>query len=222
MLIIVPTRGRPENAAALYRAWQDTTSGVSDLLFAVDDDDPSLGAYRSVSQAMPAAEMLTGPRLRLVGTLNAVAMERAPHYRVLAFMGDDHRPRTDSFDQRFTEALPGTGVVYGNDLLQGENMPTAVAMTSDIVQALGYMAPPQMQHLCVDLVWKHWGEAIGRIAYLDDVIVEHLHPANGKARMDRGYEEANNPGQVTRDTEAYNAYMAGAFHADVEKLQALL
>lgn len=223
LLIVVPTRGRPANAAALYRAWQDTTAGCSDLLFAVDDDDPALGAYRAVFADMPHALTYEGPRLRLVGTLNAVAVEQAPHYRFLAFMGDDHRPRTSGWDARFVECLSGgTGIAYGNDLLQGENMPTAVAMTSDIVQALGYFCPPQMQHLCVDLVWGQWGRAIGRLTYLDDVVIEHLHPANGKVRMDQGYEEANNAQQVQRDTEAYNAYMTGQFHTDVEKLQALL
>jgi hypothetical protein len=223
LLILVPTRGRPANAAALYRAWRDTTSGASDLLFAVDDDDPALGAYRAVFADMPEARVVEGPRLRLVGTLNAVAVEQAPHYRFLAFMGDDHRPRTAGWDARFVECLSGgTGVVYGNDLLQGAEMPTAVAMTSDIVQALGYFAPNQMEHLCVDLVWKRWAEAIDRITYLDDVIIEHLHPAAGKAPQDQGYEEANNAGQIARDTEAYNTYMAGPFHADVEKLRALL
>lgn len=223
LLVIVPTRGRPVNAAALYRAWQDTTTGCSDLLFAVDDDDPALGAYRAVFANMPHALTYEGPRLRMIGTLNAVAVEQAPHYRFLAFMGDDHRPRSNEFDQRFVECLSGgTGLVYGDDLLQGQIMPTAVAMTSDIVQALGYFSPPQLQHLCADLAWGEWGRAIGRLTYLADVVIEHLHPANGKAQYDQGYEEANNAGQVHRDTEAYNAYMTGPFHQDVEKLRALM
>lgn len=223
LLVIVPTRGRPANAAALYRAWQETTAGCSDLLFAVDTDDPALGAYRAVFADMPGVKTAEGPRKRLVGTLNAVAVPLATHYRYLGFMGDDHRPRTSGFDQRFIECLSGgTGIVYGNDLLQGANMPTAVAMTSDIVQALGYFAPPQMVHLCVDLAWKDLGEAIGRLTYLDDCIVEHVHPAAGKAVHDQGYEEANNAGQVAKDSEAYFAYKADQFHQDVEKLRALL
>lgn len=223
LLLIVPTRGRPANTAALHRAWRDTTTaGCSDLLLAVDDDDPALGAYRAVHQTMPEVTLRTGPRLRLVGTLNAVATEQAPHYHCLGFLGDDHRPRTASFDQRLVECLTGTGIAYGNDLLQGENMPTAVAMTSDIVQALGYFCPPSLQHLCADLVWLEWGKAIGRLTYLPDTIIEHLHPANGKAAMDPGYAEANSAEQVYRDHAAYDEYMAGQFHTDVEKLQALL
>ena len=74
-------------------------------------------------------------------------------------MGDDHRPRPAAmpWDARIRECLSGgPGIVYGNDLLQGEKMATAVAMTSDIVTTLGYMCPPAMVHLCVDLVWVAW------------------------------------------------------------------
>jgi len=223
LLVIVPTRGRPHNAEALWEAWQSTSTGAADLLFAVDVDDPELNRYQAVISRMRGVLLHVGPRLRMVGTLNAVAVANASRYRFLGFMGDDHRPRTAGWDQRFCECLSGgTGFVYGNDLLQGENMPTAVAMTSDIVTTLGYMAPPSMVHLCVDLVWLELGNAINRITYLPDVIVEHVHPALGKAPMDAGYEDANSPGRMSGDSAAYFTYMADRFHDDVAKLKALL
>jgi hypothetical protein len=223
LLMVCPSRNRPHNAEALWESWQTTTTGAADLLFAVDDDDPTLRHYQDVVGGMPGVQLHVGPRLRMVGTLNAVAVANAPKYRYLGFLGDDHRPRTRGFDQRFAECLAGgTGFVYGNDLLQGENMPTAVAMTSDIVTALGYFAPPSMIHLCVDLCWLQWGKAIDRITYLPDVIIEHLHPAIGKATVDSGYEDANSSERMTTDSSAYFAYMAGQFHDDVAKLKALL
>lgn len=223
LLVIVPTRGRPQNAVALYRAWQDTTAGVSRLLFAVDDDDPAREAYRAALAGMPEVIGYEGPRLRLVGTLNAVATRYAAEYHHLGFLGDDHRPRTAGWDARFVACLSeGTGLVYGNDLLQGENLPTAVAMTSDVVQTLGYFCPPEMEHLYVDNVWLQWGKAIGRITYLPDVILEHLHPCVGKAAVDQGYEETNRPEQYRRDEAAYVQYLAGRFHQDVVALKKLL
>lgn len=223
LLMICPTRGRPRNAIALWEAWQATSTGAADLCFAVDDDDPELESYRTAVKDMTDVWLLTGPRLRMVGTLNMAADIARHRYRYLGFLGDDHRPRTVGFDARFVECLSaGTGIVYGNDLLQHEAMPTAVAMTSNIVTALGYIAPPSMLHLCVDLVWKDWGEAIGRLTYLDDVILEHLHPANGKAAMDAGYEDANSSDRVRDDSAAYYEYLGGQFHEDVTKLKALL
>ncbi|MFI6496897.1 hypothetical protein [Nonomuraea typhae] len=224
LLVIVPSRGRPHNIAELYVAWSETTCRHARLLVAVDDDDPALAEYEHVC-GLVDVELVVGPRLRLTGTLNKVAVERAPRHRALAFLGDDHRPRSVGWDCHLLEALErlGTGIVYGNDLLQGEKMATAVAMTSNIVTALGYMAPPSMVHLCLDLVWVEWGRAINRLTYLPDTVIEHMHPDVGKAIRDAGYDEANSPVQTAVDHAAYEAYRYGpAFAADVEKLLALL
>lgn len=224
LLVIVPSRGRPHNIAQLYVAWSETTNRDASLLIAVDDDDPTLPDYERVC-ATTGIELQVGPRLRLTGTLNKVAVERAPHHQAVAFMGDDHRPRTIGWDTNLRQALDalGTGIVYGNDLLQGEKMATAVAMTSNIVTALGYMAPPSMVHLCLDLVWVDWGRAIDRLTYLPDTVIEHMHPAVGKAASDAGYEEANSAHQTAADHAAYQTYRNGpSFEADVEKLRALL
>lgn len=243
LLVIVPTRGRPVNARQLWAIWRETCTGEADLHFAIDDDDPWLDAYKTELGRMDDVRYSISERRRMVGTLNEVACAFADQYSYLGFMGDDHRPRTRGWDRRLVEALshhqtvhawssiealremrvPRTGLAYGNDLLQGATMPTAVVMTSDIVRALGYMAPPSMKHLCVDLVWKDWGEAIDRLTYLDDVIIEHMHPANGKAANDVGYEEVNNSAQVQADSQAYHDYRdGGGLRDDIKKLEALL
>lgn len=227
LLVIVPSRGRPHNVAALLSAWADTATGAADLLVALDDDDPTRDDYESLTLPWhwPGNPPLwtVGPRRRLVGTLNNVAALHASEYGSLGFLGDDHRPRSRAWDARFVECLSaGTGVVYGNDLLQRERMPTAVALTSDIVSTLGYMVPPALVHLCADLVWLDWGTALGRITYLPDVILEHLHPAAGKATLDDGYRDANSSERATADAAAYQAYRDGQLADDVAKLRTLL
>ena len=217
LLMIVPSRGRPDSVAALAECW-DATGATAGLVFAVDDDDPELDryleAYLEMCERFSWLELRDGPRRRLCGTLNQLAAEHAPSWRNVGFMGDDHRPSTPSWDARFVECLSGggPGLVYGNDLLMGEAMPT-----------LGYMAPPALVHLCIDLAWKDWGEGLGRITYLPDVIIEHMHPANGKAPMDAGYEDANSPERVSADSKAYYAYRdGGGLQHDLEKLRTLL
>ncbi|MET7975739.1 hypothetical protein ABZW44_22390 [Streptomyces mirabilis] len=228
LLVIIPTRGRPGAVPEIVQAW-DETGATADLLFAVDTDDPELAAYKKHAAALKAdgrVRFTFGKRRRLVGTLNQQAVKAAKQYRFLAFLGDDHRPRPADkpWDARIRECLSGgPGIVYGNDLLQGEAMATAVAMTSDIVQTLGCMAPAAMEHLCVDLVWLDWGKGMQRITYLDDMVIEHLHPANGKAETDAGYEEANSSEQVAKDSAAYYDYRDnGGLAADLEKLRALV
>ena len=227
LLVIIPTRGRPQAIPEIIQAWDDT-GATADVLFAVDTDDHELAAYKKHAAAYKGDERVRftfGKRRRLVGTLNAQAVKAAKTYRFLAFMGDDHRPRPAAmpWDARIRECLSGgPGIVYGNDLLQGEKMATAVAMTSDIVQTLGYMAPPAMVHLCVDLVWVAWGKEMQRITYLDDMVIEHLHPAAQKAHMDSGYEECNSPERAALDSAAYHTYMQGDFMVDSDKLRALV
>ncbi|MFD3999848.1 glycosyltransferase family 2 protein [Streptomyces rubiginosohelvolus] len=228
LLVIIPTRGRPQAVPALVQAWEDT-GATADLLFAVDTDDPELSGYKAEAAKLKGDgrfRFVFGKRLRLCGTLNQQAVKAAKKYRFLAFMGDDHRPRPAAmpWDARIRECLSGgPGIVYGNDLLQGEAMATAVAMTSDIVARLGYMAPDVLTHLCLDLAWVDWGKGMGRITYLDDMVIEHLHPANGKAVLDAGYEEVNSDAMVSADTAAYYDYRDnGGLEADLVKLRKLV
>lgn len=228
LLAIIPTRGRPQAIPEIMQAWDDT-GATADLLFCVDTDDPELAAYKKHAAALKGDSRVRftfGKRRRLVGTLNAQAVKAAKTYRFLAFLGDDHRPRPADrpWDARIRECLSGgPGIVYGNDLLQGEAMATAVAMTSDIVQTLGVMVPDCLVHLCADLVWVEWGRGMGRITYLDDMVIEHLHPAASKAQMDQGYEEANSPEQVSSDAAAYYDYRDnGGLEADLVKLRKLV
>lgn len=230
LLMIVPSRGRPQNVAALLDAWRETATGAADLLVALDLDDPTVPDYKLVSAAFqwPADRgrfhCRVGERLRLGGTLNTVALEQAGHYRMVGFLGDDHRPRTVGWDRRMVDALDelGTGMVYGDDLFQRQNLPTQIAMTSDIVRSLGYMVPGGLVHLYVDNAWAELGNTIGRLRYLPDVVIEHLHPSAGKAEMDASYEETNSQAQFDADRHRFEDWKRFSMDADVARLQELI
>jgi len=233
LLMIVPSRGRPQNIAALLSAWAETTTGDTELWIALDDDDPTLSESLTVCSSMewPAEPVhpprwIVQPRLRLAGTLNALAVAAAEtgQYKAIGFMGDDHRPRTKHWDAMFSAALDalGTGLVYGNDLIQGAALPTAVAMTADIIATLGYMVPPGLVHLYADTAWLELGKAIAKARYLPEVVLEHMHPIAGKAAEDAGYREANAPEQYESDRIAFENWMHDGFDADIAKLRALL
>ena len=228
--MICPSRGRPSAAGELARAFEETSdpAGVQ-LVVVIDDDDPERAGY---------AEALAGGRAMLLQTigrgargmtrpLNAVATALCGPggAELIGFVGDDHRPRTPGWAERFAETLSGggPGFVYGNDLLMGERMPTAVAMTADVVRTLGYMAPPELYHLNVDVCWLEWGRALGRITYLPDVVIEHMHPAAGKAKLDDGYLAVNSRDMVEVDGAEWARYWhEGGFQRDVEKLRGLI
>lgn len=223
LLVIVPSRSRPHAIAALHDAWSAVTTGAAALLVAVDDDDPACDEYVQVC-ANRDLELVIGPRLRMCPTLNLHAVERAPHHFAIGFMGDDHRPRTPAWDQRYLDELHGlgTGFVYGDDLLRGETLPTQVAVTSDVIMTLGYMVPDGIRHLWADNVFYDLGHAIDRIRYLPDVIVEHMHPVVGKGEWDAGYLEVNADEANDADRDAYRRWIETQKDTDVAKLKALL
>lgn len=222
MLVIVPSRGRPDNIAELIDAWQQTRTYAS-LQVIVDDDDEMVERYEMVMEEVPSwASLEITPRKRLGPTLNEYAVKAAPLYDVIGFMGDDHRPRTAEWDRRFAGGLAqvgGVGVVYGNDLFQGPNLPTAVWMSSCIVENLGYMVPPGMVHLWLDNFWRDFGNGLGRLVYLHDVVIEHMHPQAGKSEWDPGYVEVNSGAVWTADEETYKAYQATTLQSDIDKIR---
>lgn len=210
LLVIVPSRGRPESVLDLANEFYDNGDHVADLMYATDDDQPEY-------PKTPGVKYRRGPRLRMCGTLNAAAVENADKYKYIGFLGDDHRPRTKGWDTKVIEALKKHNVVYGNDLIWGEGLPTAVFLRSKVIRKLGYMAPPSLIHLYLDNFWLELGKATS-IKYLDDVIIEHLHPSVGKAEWSPEYLEVNDQAIYQHDEKAFKHYMEAHFQDDLRKL----
>jgi hypothetical protein len=213
MIVLVPSRTRPHNVARLLQAWSDTRA-TADLLVLVDDDDPELAGYEALD-----VPLVVGPRQRIGPLLNEQAMKVADRYDVIGFMGDDHVPRTAGWDARIVEASTPWSVVYGNDLFQGENMPTAVFMGSQLIRELGYFNPPGLDHLFLDNGWRHYGKALGTLTYLPDVVIEHVHYMANKVEMDGLYREVNSSHMYHHDRDAFHVWLADRAPADLARVR---
>lgn len=214
LLIIVPTRERKENARLLYDA-HFKNSTISDLCFGIDDDD------QTDYEIFEGVIYERSPRISMGNTLNSIANKYADSYKYLAFMGDDHRPRTKDWDVLLSEPLKNKiGISYGNDLLQGKNIPTAVVLSAEIVKCLGFMTPPELKHFFFDTYWKDLGEGLDRLHYMDNVIIEHMHPLNNKSEGDStyGYAWSN----LDYDTPVYDEYRVKKLNQDIEKVKSIL
>lgn len=197
------------------------TSAGTMLVFAVDDDDPKLRQYEKVYEKCGhgMTDLVVGPPLRMVPTLNSVALDRVAHSDFIGFMGDDHHPRTQHWDRIIVENLQRKGgVVYCDDLWQRENLATAVFMDADIIEILGYMAPERLIHMYADNFWMALGTATRR-TYLPNVVIEHMHPDAGKGSRDEVYDSTNNPTVYTHDRVEYERYVREDWPRERERLQ---
>ena len=221
MLTIIPTRGRNDNSLRLFEAI-NATADFTEVVFAIDSDD--VETYTGLIDATAGlgnVKVVIADRMGMNGTLNHWALWFSPDYDYICFMGDDHLPRTGGWDTKLTEAIgTNAGIAYGNDLLQGENLPTAVVMSSKIIRATGFMSPPNLKHLFLDNYWLAMGQALENANYLPDVIIEHLHYTNGKAEHDERYAAVNNSEMHNGDQAIFAEYLATEFSNDVENVKA--
>lgn len=207
LVVLIPTRGRPDNALALEQAFVDTNTKAK-RFYIVDFNDETRSQY-SWKLPVESVIMIHNETGGMAYPLNYIARQFIGEFDNFAFMGDDHRPRTANWDEKFVEELySGSDIVYGNDLFQGSALPTAVAMSGEIVKALRGMVPDSQRHLYLDNFWLKLGQDLGSIKYLPDVIIEHCHAFNGKAPMDENYARVNAPEVYSADKVAFDNFIA--------------
>jgi hypothetical protein len=223
-LVLCPTRGRPGAAREAYTAFGSTkVDPDTAMLFVVDDDDPRLPEYNE--NHVPIL-VLPAPG-NMVNALNGAADWALTHTsaQYLGFVGDDHRFRTPGWDRLFTDLLDerGGGLVYGNDgYWPNGEIPTQIVMSASIVRALGWMGLPTCTHLYIDNAWRVIGETLGRLFYMPDVLIEHMHPAAGKSEWTPGHQRVNTSEMYDHDAQALADWLEGPFEADLERVREAL
>lgn len=183
--ILCPTRGRPDGLDELIATAKATAAGPIQLVIYVDDDDESMADWNG------DAHVIRGPRILLSEAWNRCA-ERAT-FNVMMHCGDDIRFRTPGWDWQVLEAFrryPDRIVlVHGRDGIHDEAMATHGFLHRRWVDTIGCFVPPYFSSDYNDLWLTEVADALDRRHYLHDVYTEHLHPAVGKAPIDRTHEE---------------------------------
>lgn len=197
----------------------ERTEATAQLVVCLDEEDPDLNGYIDVIG--DRAERVVAEWRSLCDWVNYVsfALDWAADFEIVGQFGDDNHPRTPGWDAAVAAAMRPMGVVYGNDLHQGEKLPTAAFVDSEIIRRLGYMVPPEIQHLYMDNYFKALGERLGTLSYLPDVVIEHMHPHAGKAVMDDGYRDVNSRVAYKSGQRAFEQYIATRFDADIARLR---
>lgn len=215
--VLTPSRARPARLDAMVEAIRETSAKPVRIYVGLDEDDA--GNYRPID----GVRYSVGPRRQLAAWTNDLAqLALADGADTLASFGDDHRPRTEGWDQRVEDEMSqmGAGLVYTADGLQDERLPTAPFWDAAIIRELGWFFPPVLTHLYADNWWLRFAHDIGRCRYLPDVLIEHLHPSSGKAEEDDVNRE--NDSHYEADRLAYEHFLTDAHPTVVERVRSAL
>jgi hypothetical protein len=221
MLVMVPSRERPANVARFAEAAARTMSGAGEVLFIFDEDDPLLN--ENIASAHRPGRWPYGvrvqPRLITGPKLNFAARVYAGAYPVLMFTGDDTVPATQWWDTEILKtisAMGGAGMVYPNGLGRTD-IPEHVAISSDIVRALGWFVYPGISHYYCDNVWADLGNGAGCLQLREDVVLEHHNVLYGKGPRDHVLRIAEN--HAAADYAAYQDWCAQHRDTDIQTVK---
>lgn len=217
MILIVPSRGRPQRAVKMVHSARSTATAPVTIVVAVDADDPTLAQYRrKVRETQILPERIGyGPAINAIVAAN-------PGHDVYGAFGDDVVFRTSGWDEKVRATLATPGIAFPNDMAHGPGWPTAVFMSGAIVEALGWLALPDCRHQYIDNAWKRLGDDLGILRYMPDVIAEHEHQAYGKAELDQTYREVYSQPQATLDHIAFLRWTLDGLPDAEQRVRAVL
>lgn len=219
--VILPIRyageERKQRLGNAIDSWEKQSEGLSDLHVIIDDDNVEVFDYLNSDSRITSITVQSANNT-LMQKLNTIALDIASRYSYMAFSADDIVFETP-WESRFIDYLKSVpyGVVYANDTIHGEHLPTHPCVSSNLVSAVGFFGCPSVAHNFFDNYWMSIGKETGNIKYLGDVIMRHMHPISGRAPSDEITEKVLN--LMQSDSQGYTSYMASNFPNDIEKIR---
>ena len=220
-IVICGSRNRPNNAERCFRILKEV-SHISDFMLLINEDQKDLyPAIHGVQTVIVPASYGT------TSCAKANYFDEQKLYRgyfTVSGIDDDTIVTTDGWDLLLSLPLKakGYGVSWGNDTIQEGRVPTKWTMTTNIVEALGFICPPGLIHLFVDDFLGRIGVELNSAHYAPNVMMEHHHWLNKKAEMDETYMETASRETWDHDERVFTEYMTGQFHDDIERIKKAL
>lgn len=203
--ILTPTRGRPDNVKRLVDSALTTAKFPDEveLLFYVDSDDETFPTEIESENV----RLIRGPRMWLSVLQNILYANCRGE--IVMYAGDDLVFKTQNWDEKVINAIekfPDKLVlVYPNDLAtHGESMAIHGFLHRNWINAVGCWVAPGRGSL-YDLWHTDVARKLGRLKYLEDVHIAHVHYRQGEglATFDETYKYVSS---ATRSWVPMNTY----------------
>ena len=182
--ILCPSRGRPQR----FESMKDSAIALSDepalveIRLAVDSDDEALHLYPSAQHVQRFPTNISHIYNALAGHADGDILMASADDVLFRTQGWDTKVREVAF--RFPDGLwigapnNGDGKRRVNHWFTGRRW----------LELFGWFLPAHFEHFCVDEWVQEVANSAGRLVYMDDVLIEHMHAKYKKSENDDTYK----------------------------------
>jgi len=207
LLVRMATRSRPEQALEVLTKYR-SMAGIPVTIEVVIDEDDETMMTAPMLQRLHALECVVtvGRHKNKVEACNA---GRVSDFDVLLLASDDMVPVKDGYAARVLAAMGEhwpflDGAIYFDDGHQHANLVTLPVMGRRFYEQCGsFVYHTSYQSLFCDTEQQDLWSLMGRLHYVDEVIIEHRHHVWGKSSNDALYRR--NDALYNADKEIFEA-----------------
>jgi len=220
LLIICPSRIRPDRILTMLKSFDETKSEGTDIIIYLSDCDPRLEEYKI---ALKDRNYEIGKRLPISGVYNH-CVRKNPNYKYYGEVCDDHVYRTKGWDRILIDEIEnngGWGMAWGWGQIHPKEvrLPQAAIMSGNLVKALGFFSTPIITSAYNDRFAIDLCDALKCGFYRPDVIIEHQHVLNDKAKMDDNYRWVLSQETLETGRKQYELWRSTEMNNDIERVK---
>lgn len=185
ILVKFPTRQRPDKFINTLNKYYELSSNVENLNFLIscDLDDNSMYNTHMIDKLSKYKnlELQFKNNKSKVDAINSGIDEYEKHFDIILLASDDMIPIKKGYDSIIVKIMEkyfpdADGVVWLNDGLQGIRLNTLCILGKKYYDRFGYIYYPEYKSLYCDNEFTAVSRKIGKLVYLDEVLISHDHP----------------------------------------------
>jgi glycosyl transferase/beta-hydroxylase protein BlmF len=202
--LLCPTRGRVKGAKELLDSALSTADDPSrvEVLFYVDSDDELAEEYKRVL----GDRVTIGEPMSVSKSWNIIAGKCTGDILIMA--NDDIVYRTQGWETKIAKEASkfedGIYCMWTEDGINGPNHCAIPIVSRKWYETLGYFTPGIFKFFFNDTWLMDIGRKVGRLHYIEDVLMEHLHFSVKKSEFDDTYKAVREDGRSIVDKEIFD------------------
>lgn len=228
LLIKIPTRSRPEQFLHHLDLYYQKLSGTIDYHFLItcNNDDSSMNNEQMLQrlQAYPNLTIRFADCKNKIDAYNRHIDEFKDRFDILLVASDDMVPVKQGYDKiianymlQYFPDYDGTLHFFDGHVSQATN--TMPIIGKKYYERFGYIYYPGYQSMYCDNEFTLVAKILKKEKYLNELIIEHLAPAWGKAPLDDLYRANNAETFHTPDSELFAIRQTRFFDLDIVALE---